>query len=309
MEAPVPASALIHSATLVSAGIYLILRFNTLLSYTQFSFYILPIIGSLTAAYGGICAASQTDIKKILAYSTISHCGFLVLLCSLEMSEFVIIYLYVHGFFKAIIFMCVGNILRISQNYQDCRRMGNLFKYLPFEYYCMLISLFNLAGLPFTFGFFTKHLIFLSLGQNIYIFYFVLFNTTIGAVTGLFYSYKLLKNIFFGYKKGNKHTYLNLNDPIYNSTYYSNTSLASNIAISSLFFTSYIIIYYLFSCFLQANSLFNDCCNLTLLCSYYFSVNSYVGFNLSYAALNIFIIIFFLKLYCVRYSKTIRIHL
>ena len=309
MEAPVPASALIHSATLVSAGIYLILRFNSIFSCTQFSHLLLPIIGSLTAAYGGICAASQTDLKKILAYSTISHCGFLVLLCSLEMNEFVIVYLYVHGFFKAIIFMCIGNILRISQNYQDYRRMGNLFKYLPFEYYCVLISLTNLAGLPFTFGFFTKHLIFLSLENHIYIYYFVLVNTFIGAVSGLFYSSKLLKCIFFGFKKGNKSMYLNLNSLSFNSVYYSNSSLASTVAISFLFLSSYIIIYYLFSCLIKNNFLFSDYFNLTLLSSYYFILNSFNGFNLNFVYINILVILSFFFLFSVRYSKTLRIHL
>ena len=309
MEAPVPASALIHSATLVSAGIYLILRFNTLFNYTQFSHLLLPVIGSLTAAYGGICAVTQTDLKKILAYSTISHCGFLVLLCSLEMNEFVIMYLYVHGFFKAIIFMCVGNVLRISQNYQDYRRMGNLFKYLPFEYYCMLISLANLAGLPFTFGFFTKHLVFLSLEQHIYIYYFVLFNTLVGAISSLFYSYKLLKNIFFGFKKGNKALYLSLNDLSYNSIYYTNTSLASNIAILLLFLSSNIIIYFIFNCFIKNNQIFSDCFNLTLLSSYYFIIKSYSGFNLNFVYLNVLVILSFIFLYYTTYSRTIRIHL
>jgi len=154
MEAPVPASSLIHSATLVSAGIYLILRFNFIFDCTQYCKLIIPVMGSLTAAYGGVCAIAQSDIKKTLAYSTISHCGFLMVLCATEMNEFTILYLYVHGFFKAGVFMCVGNVLRISHGYQDTRKMGGLLKYLPFEYFCAIIGVINLAGLPFTFGFF-----------------------------------------------------------------------------------------------------------------------------------------------------------
>ena len=126
MEAPVPASSLIHSATLVSAGVFLVLRFNHLFEYSIISKYLLAIIGSFTAAYGGVCAAFQSDIKKVLAYSTISHCGFLMVLCFTQINEFVILYLYVHGFFKAGVFMCVGNVIRISRNYQDFRRMGSL---------------------------------------------------------------------------------------------------------------------------------------------------------------------------------------
>ena len=112
MEAPVPASSLIHSATLVSAGIFIFLRFNSLFELSIIYYYIVPLVGSLTALYGGACAAFQTDLKKILAYSTISHCGFLVVLCYCKIVEYTILYLYVHGFFKAAVFMCVGNIIR-----------------------------------------------------------------------------------------------------------------------------------------------------------------------------------------------------
>jgi len=106
MEAPVPASSLIHSATLVSAGVYMILRFNFIFDATQYSKLIIPVVGSLTAAYGGVSAAAQSDIKKTLAYSTISHCGFLMVLCSTEMNEFTILYLYVTVFLK-LVCLCV----------------------------------------------------------------------------------------------------------------------------------------------------------------------------------------------------------
>ena len=220
MEAPVPASSLIHSATLVSAGVYLILRFNFIFDSTEFIKVIIPVVGSLTAAYGGVCAIAQSDIKKTLAYSTISHCGFLMVLCSTEMNEFTILYLYVHGFFKAGVFMCVGNVLRITRGYQDTRRMGGLLKYLPFEYYCATIGLLNLAGLPFTFGFFIKHLLLISLGDNIYMYYIVIFNSLVGAFAGIFYSYKLIFYTFNDIKKGDKVVYVTLNKQLYNSYMY-----------------------------------------------------------------------------------------
>ena len=80
----------------------------------------------------------QSDTKKILAYSTISHCGFLMVLVSFNIIEFTLLYLYIHGFFKAAVFMCVGNVLRITRGYQDNRRMGGLLRYLPFEYFCAI---------------------------------------------------------------------------------------------------------------------------------------------------------------------------
>ena len=141
MEAPVPASSLIHSATLVSAGVFVILRLYPIFESSYYSFFLLPIVGSLTAAYGGIVGAYQSDIKRILAYSTISHCGFLIFLTSFNINEFVILYLYVHGFFKASVFMCVGNVLRMSKNYQDFRKMGLFYKYLPFECFASFVCL------------------------------------------------------------------------------------------------------------------------------------------------------------------------
>jgi NADH:ubiquinone oxidoreductase subunit 5 (subunit L)/multisubunit Na+/H+ antiporter MnhA subunit len=190
MEAPVPASSLIHSATLVSAGIFIILRFYPIFEISYYSFIVLPVVGSLTASYGGITASYQSDIKRILAYSTISHCGFLMLMSSFNINEFVVLYLYIHGFFKATVFMCVGNIIRISKNYQDFRKMGLFYKYLPFECFVSLICLFNLSGIPFSLGFFIKHLIFLGLQLNTFFYLFIIFNVFCGSLSGLFYSYR-----------------------------------------------------------------------------------------------------------------------
>jgi|LauGreDrversion4_2_1035121.scaffolds.fasta_scaffold23448_4 NADH:ubiquinone oxidoreductase subunit 5 (subunit L)/multisubunit Na+/H+ antiporter MnhA subunit len=284
MEAPVPASSLIHSATLVSAGIFLILRFYPIFEYSYYAFIILPVIGSLTAAYGGLIAAFQSDIKRILAYSTISHCGFLMLLCSFNLNEFVVLYLYVHGFFKASVFMCVGNVIRISKNYQDFRRMGMFYKYLPFECFCAFVCLFNLAGLPFSLGFFIKHLLFLGNNNNIILYYFVIFNVLIGAVAGLFYSHRLFYYVFFDFKKGKKAVYKYINRNSLYSVYYSNTSLASNCAILSLVFVSYIISFYLLINLCNINSNFSDYSNNLNYSNYFNLFNVYNGFlfNLSY---------------------------
>ena len=133
MEAPVPASALIHSATLVSAGIFIVLRFSNVFDGSYFFLISIGLLGSITAFYGGFTAMNQFDTKRILAYSTISHCGFLMVLAISNIFEYTIVYLYIHGFFKAAIFMCIGNINRLNKNNQDIRKMGNFFKILPFE--------------------------------------------------------------------------------------------------------------------------------------------------------------------------------
>jgi NADH-quinone oxidoreductase subunit L len=124
MEAPVPASALIHSATLVSAGIFLVVRLQPIFELSTYFHTVAPVIGALTAFFGGFGAFYQTDLKRVLAYSTISHCGFLFFLASFNCVEYTLVYLYIHGFFKASSFLCVGNIIRFSQGYQDVRRMG-----------------------------------------------------------------------------------------------------------------------------------------------------------------------------------------
>jgi NADH:ubiquinone oxidoreductase subunit 5 (subunit L)/multisubunit Na+/H+ antiporter MnhA subunit len=309
MEAPVPASSLIHSATLVSAGIYLILRFNFIFDLTQFSKFIIPLIGSITAAYGGVCAAAQSDIKKTLAYSTISHCGFLMVLCSTEMNEFTILYLYVHGFFKAGVFMCVGNVLRITKGYQDTRRMGGLLKFLPFEYFCAVIGVVNLAGLPFTFGFFIKHLLLLSLDKYIYLYYFVMFNCLIGAFSGLFYSFRLINYTFFDFKKGNKSLYLNLNRINYNSYLYTNSSRAGTLSIFSLFICSYIVIFLMVKYYLFNNYLFSDFMNTTLLTNYYSTLTIFNGYLLNFSYINLMVIFLLFTLLFSRYKKVPRIYI
>jgi len=245
MEAPVPASALIHSATLVSAGVFLLLRFSPLFELSTYAFYIIPIIGSITAFFGGICAAYQSDIKRILAYSTISHCGFLMICFSTHICEYTLLYLYIHGFFKAAVFLCVGNVIRFSRNYQDFRRMGGFSKYLPTEMVCSLFCLINLSGLPFSLGFYIKHLLLLGLPNSINIFIFV--NVIGGAISGIIYSYRLFYYVFFDVKKAKKAIYMQANRKGLRSYFYSNTTLASNMAIIALIFFSYVLSIYYFN--------------------------------------------------------------
>ena len=284
MEAPVPASSLIHSATLVSAGIFLILRFYPIFEFSYYGKFVLPLVGSLTAAYGGIVASYQADVKRILAYSTISHCGFLMLLCSFNVQEYTLMYLYVHGFFKAATFMCVGNVIRISKNYQDFRRMGMFSKYLPFECFCIFVCLFNLGGLPFSIGFFIKHLISLGMVYNVWFLYFVIFNIFLGSVAGLFYSYRIIYFVFFDFKKGQKNAYKHINNNNYFSNYYSNTSLASNLSISFLVITSYFICFIMFLFFFKNFFLHSDLTSVLNQSNLFNLFKPYDGFlfNLSY---------------------------
>lgn len=255
MEAPVPASALIHSATLVSAGVFVLLRLSNLFEYSLYSYYVVPLIGSFTAFFGGLCSVYQSDIKKILAYSTISHCGFLMVCYSTYIPEYTILYLYIHGFFKAAVFLCVGNIIRFSRNYQDFRKMGGFWKYLPFECFSSFICLINLCGLPFSIGYYIKHLLLIGVYMNNYYLYFIFANILGGAVFGLIYSYRLFYYVFFDFKKAKKAIYYQSNRNNLKSIYYTNTTLASNISISILIIVAYITSIYMFSIFLNSSSL------------------------------------------------------
>lgn len=157
MEAPVPASALIHSATLVSAGIYIMLRFAPNLMASGLLFQAYQLLTATTAALGAIIAAMQTDVKKILAYSTISHCGLLLLTVAWGGQAVTLFYLFVHGIFKSLSFICVGNFIQYANNYQDVARMGGFGVHYRTELYGLIISAFNLSSAPLFLAFFSKH--------------------------------------------------------------------------------------------------------------------------------------------------------
>lgn len=253
MEAPVPASALIHSATLVSAGVFLILRFHPLFELIPYIKYYIIFFGSLTSFFGGICSIFQTDVKRLLAYSTISHCGVLMFLTFFKNPDIVIIYLYVHGFFKAIIFMCMGHVIRFANNYQDMRRMGGFYKYLPFEALLSFVALLNLAGVSFSWGFYMKHFLFIdgSPESILNLICFVL--VIIGSLSGLIYSFKLYYYVFFDFKKGRKNIYFKINNDQNKNEFFTNASLASNVAILGLTIFAYIFCGYLILTYLSTN--------------------------------------------------------
>lgn len=304
MEAPVPASALIHSATLVSAGIYLLLRLTSLFELSYYAYYVIPTIGAITAFYGGLVSAFQSDTKKTLAYSTISHCGFLMVSYSTGVLEYVILYLYVHGFFKAATFLCMGNVNRFNRNIQDFKRMGGFYKYLPFECFASFVCMINLSGLPLTLGFYIKHLLFIGLNESYYIYYIILSSLILGAIAGVFYSYRLFYSIFFDIKKGKKTIYMQANRKILNSKFYSNTSLASNLAISTLVLVSYIVTLYLYN--ITLNKFYNmsdlKTFNINNAYSYYYVPD--MNFLNTISILNWFVIILIISVIFINWRKT-----
>jgi len=211
MEAPAPASALIHSATLVSAGIFLLTRLQPLWTGTSLWLGVTTVEvrslillwGSLTAAYGGFISARQTDLKRILAYSTISHCGYMMVLVGCGNVNSLLLYFYIHGLYKALLFLVTGNIMRVYQT-QDLRKMGGAWSKLPVETLTCILGFAHLSGAPFSLGYIAKHQV-LILSPQSGIFGFVISGLLIlGACSSVFYSLEFLRCVFFEPDKSSK---------------------------------------------------------------------------------------------------------
>lgn len=159
MEGPTPVSALIHAATMVTAGVFLLIRCSFIFEYAPRILIVVALCGGLTALISGTIGAVQNDIKKIIAYSTCSQLGYMVLACGLSSYNLGLFHLFNHAFFKALLFLSAGSIIHVLNGEQDIRRMGGLSKLSPFIYINMSIASLSLAGFPFLAGFYSKDLI------------------------------------------------------------------------------------------------------------------------------------------------------
>nr|YP_009743869.1 NADH dehydrogenase subunit 5 [Batocnema coquerelii]QIE12619.1 NADH dehydrogenase subunit 5 [Batocnema coquerelii] len=190
MAAPTPVSALVHSSTLVTAGVYLLIRFN-LLIMKVFFIKILLLMGMLTMFMAGISANYEYDLKKIIALSTLSQLGLMMSILSMGFPDLAFFHLLTHAMFKALLFMCAGVIIHMMNNIQDIRYMGGISMYLPMTCLCLNISNMALCGIPFLAGFYSKDLIlemvsFNSLNMLVFMFYYISTGLT------MFYTIRLL---------------------------------------------------------------------------------------------------------------------
>jgi proton-translocating NADH-quinone oxidoreductase chain L len=156
MEGPTPVSALIHAATMVTAGVFLIVRCSFLFEYAPFALNLIIIIGSTTAFFAATVGLFQNDLKRVIAYSTCSQLGYMIFSCGLSGYEIGLFHLSNHAFFKALLFLGAGSIIHAVSNEQDMRKMGGLKNLLPFSYSIMLIGSLALLGFPFLTGFYSK---------------------------------------------------------------------------------------------------------------------------------------------------------
>ncbi|HWR36335.1 MAG TPA: NADH-quinone oxidoreductase subunit L [Clostridia bacterium] len=156
MEGPTPVSALIHAATMVTAGVYVIARSNAVFNHAPIALMAVAVVGCLTAIFAATIGMAQNDIKRVLAYSTISQLGYMFLACGVAAYSAGIFHLMTHAFFKALLFLGAGSVIHALGGEQDMRRMGGLRHKIPYTYWTMTAATFTIAGFPFLSGFFSK---------------------------------------------------------------------------------------------------------------------------------------------------------
>nr|YP_010118122.1 NADH dehydrogenase subunit 5 [Turritopsis lata]QQW46722.1 NADH dehydrogenase subunit 5 [Turritopsis lata] len=203
MEGPTPVSALIHAATMVTAGVFLIIRISPFFEKSSTILMIIVFIGSLTAFFSASIGLVQNDIKKVIAYSTCSQLGYMIMICGFSYYDCGLFHLFNHGFFKALLFLSAGSIIHAINDEQDVRKMGGLINYLPFSYVCIFIGSISLMGLPFLTGFYSKDLI-LEIASTEYLYSYALWLGLLSASFTSFYSLRLIYYVFINKIQLNK---------------------------------------------------------------------------------------------------------
>ena len=190
MEGPTPVSALIHAATMVTAGVFLIIRLSPLFERTPSILILVVLVGSFTAFFSSTIGLTQNDFKKVIAYSTCSQLGYMVLICGFSQYNLGLFHLINHGFFKALLFLSAGSIIHAILDEQDLRKAGSMINNTPFTYICMVIGSLSLMGLPFLTGFYSKDLI-IEMSYGSQILSFGLWLAILSASITAFYSLRL----------------------------------------------------------------------------------------------------------------------
>jgi len=195
MEGPTPVSALIHAATMVAAGVYMLCRVFFILELSVSALDVIMWIGAITSIFAALIALQQSDIKRILAYSTLSQLGYMVMAVGIGATTEAMFHLTTHAFFKALLFLAAGSVIHGLHHEQDIWKMGNLKKYMPVTFWTFLIGTAALTGFPFLSGFFSKEsILFAAYHQNIVVFSIGIFTALLTA----FYMTRLVVVAFFG---------------------------------------------------------------------------------------------------------------
>lgn len=208
MEGPTPVSALIHAATMVTAGVFLVARTSPIFEYSEIALTFVTLVGASTALFAATIALTQNDIKKIIAYSTCSQLGYMFFACGVSAYSAAIFHLATHAFFKALLFLGAGSVIHAMHHEQNIQKMGGIWKKIPFTYAMMWIGSLALAGFPPFAGFYSKDVIleaaFMSESHVGKIAYYMGISA---AFLTAFYSWRLLFLTFHGKTRVDKHTF------------------------------------------------------------------------------------------------------
>ena len=199
MEGPTPISALIHAATMVTAGIFMVARMSPLFELSDTALSFVMVIGAITALFMGFLGIIQNDIKRVVAYSTLSQLGYMTVALGASAYSVAVFHLMTHAFFKALLFLAAGAVIIGMHHVQDIRQMGGLRKYMPITWITFLIGSLALIGTPFLSGFYSKDSIILAVGQsNLPGSDFAYFAVVAGVFVTAFYSFRLYFLVFHG---------------------------------------------------------------------------------------------------------------
>jgi NADH-quinone oxidoreductase subunit L len=213
MEGPTPISALIHAATMVTAGVFMVARMSPLFEFSDTALAMVTLIGAITALFMGLVAIVQNDIKRIIAYSTLSQLGYMVVALGVSAYSAAIFHLFTHAFFKALLFLGAGSVIVALHHQQDIRKMGGLYKKLPITYWCTLIGTLALIGTPFFSGFYSKDSIISAVASAEGSFSgFAYFAVLAGVLVTAVYSIRLLLIVFHGKTRVEPEQFEHLNE-------------------------------------------------------------------------------------------------
>lgn len=213
MEGPTPISALIHAATMVTAGIFLVARMSPIYEQSDIVLNFILVIGATTAFFMGLIAIVQTDIKRVVAYSTLSQLGYMTVALGASAYSAAIFHLMTHAFFKALLFLAAGSVIVAMHHEQDMRKMGGLRRHMPITYWTAVIGALALCGIPVFSGFFSKDLIIeavhhSSLSAATYAYFMVL----LGVLVTAFYTFRMIFMVFHGDERMDDQTLLHLKE-------------------------------------------------------------------------------------------------
>ncbi len=216
MEGPTPVSALIHAATMVTAGVFMVARMSPLFEYSDTALTVVTYVGAATAFFAGTVGCVQNDIKRVIAYSTCSQLGYMFFGLGVSAYQAGIFHLFTHAFFKALLFLSAGSVIHAMSDEQDIRKMGGIWRYIPLTYIVMVIGSIALAGIPPLSGYWSKDAILESAwAAHSDVGYFAYWLGIAAAFMTAFYSFRLLILTFHGKPRADEHVMAHVHESPY----------------------------------------------------------------------------------------------